>query len=146
MSALYTYSPDANHASFGSTRIGGYVEDTYVEIEFNADAWTKQVGADGEVTRNKSLDKSGTVTVTLMQTSPTNDLFMAHYRRDQQNNGGVNAFKLTDTNGTTVFTAPACWIKKLPNVALANQAGPRVWVFEFAEGDMFVGGATAHSG
>ncbi len=140
---MYTYSPDQNHASFGSVRLGGFVADTFIEIEFEADAFSKQVGADGEVTRVKSLNESGTITVTLMQTSQSNDLLSAIFKRDKQNYGGVNAFKLQDTLGTTVFTAAKCWIKKLPNLELGAEASSRVWVLEFEKGDLKVGGATA---
>jgi hypothetical protein len=138
---MHTYSPDKVNAQLGPVRMAGFGPDTMIEIEFEADAYSKTVGADGEVARTKSSNQSGEIRVTLLQTSPTNALLSALFKRDQQNSTGVETFGLIDAFGRTVFTASKAWIKKQPVISYANEVEVREWTIDFAKGDLFVGGA-----
>ena len=53
---LTTYDPKRVIITFGGTPIGGYADGTFVDIAASSEAFTRKVGADGEVTRSKSAD------------------------------------------------------------------------------------------
>jgi hypothetical protein len=49
----------------------GFMDGTAIQTEKNEDNKTPHVGADGQVTFSNSADNTGTITVTLKQTSPS---------------------------------------------------------------------------
>jgi len=75
--ALKTYDPAQVTIIFAGIPISGFAEGTFVSVERNEDSWALQVGADGEATRAKSNNKSGRVTLTLIQSSFSNDALSA---------------------------------------------------------------------
>ena len=62
---------------FGAIDISGLTNGVFISVERDTDAFTKVVGADGEGMRSKSNDKSATITITLMQSSSSNDALSA---------------------------------------------------------------------
>ena len=77
MSAVKTYSPDRVKLVVGVHSVTGYADGTFVSIEPLGDGITSQAGADGEVARVMSADKRVKITLTLQQTSRSNDVLNA---------------------------------------------------------------------
>ena len=63
--------------SFAGRPITGWADGDYLDIDNDTDAFTDAVGTDGDVTRVRTNDDRATVTITLMQSSPVNDVLSA---------------------------------------------------------------------
>lgn len=134
-----TYDPKGIIIIFGGFTLTGFQDGTFITVDRNEDAFSLQVGADGFDTRNKSNNRSGTVTFTPAQTSPSNDILSAIARQDELSNSGVYPLLIKEVDGTSLFSAEAAWIKKLPTSEFANEAGGREWVIETGQLEVFVG-------
>jgi hypothetical protein len=138
---MRTYSPDQIAVNFGGIRFSGFASGTFVEVERDEDAFTPVIGADGFSTRTQSKNRGATITVTLMASSPTNDLLMGVAIADEMSRTGVREFSLEELNGGTRMTAARTWIQKRPKIEFGKELTDRTWVFRTdAAADYFVGG------
>ena len=119
----------------------GFMDGTYVSAERDTDAYTKAVGATGDAARVRSRNRGGKVTLTLQQTSPTNDLLTAQQKIDEISNAATGSLTVKDLLGTTLIFAEVAWIMKSAKVDFGTELQGREWVFDCAELDMGVGGA-----
>lgn len=140
MAAIKTYSPDKVSIVFGGSILGGYADDTFVKIETSVEAFTKHVGADGEVTRTRNADKSGKVTVTLKQTSDSNDVMSAYYLADTTSLQGYLPIIVKDNLGRTLAAGSSSWVSKMADSEYGKESGDREWIIEVADLQYFVGG------
>lgn len=127
-SAVRTYNPARVLVLVGGTPMEGLGEDTFISIEPSADLITAKVGADGEVARSIGTNRMHTVTLTLQQTSPSNDILSGLAATDLLTCGGA-AFNLTveDLCGRTMFFAATAWVSKQPNTTFGRETGEREW-------------------
>ena len=79
-----TYDPRLVTMSFGSHSVTGFADDSHITIEANGDGITKKVGCDGEVARALPTDRTHKVKCVLLQTSDSNSVFQAAYKRGGQ--------------------------------------------------------------
>jgi hypothetical protein len=139
--ATLTYDPKKNIAVLAGITLNlGIAPDTFLEFEFDEDAFTKQVGAGGEVTRVVSRNKGASCKVTLMASSQVNDALSALYNSDRLLGNGIGEFMLKEVNGTTLIHAAEAWVKRLPNVDRAKDAGTVQWEIDIASAEGIVGG------
>lgn len=137
------YSAASVTVTFKGVAITGFGPDTFVTAERNEDAFTLAVGADGESVRAKSSNKSGIVTLTLMQSSVGNDALSAAAKLDELSGDGVGSLFVKDLNGTTLVSSQAAYVRKVANAEFARESSTREWVIETGELDIFVGGSVA---
>lgn len=135
-----TYDPKLVSIILGGKIISGIADGTFINVERAQQAFTLKVGAGGEGTRAKSNDKSGKITITLQQSSPSNDDLSAFAAADELTNAGVFPALIKDGSGRTVCAAATAWVQKLPNSEFAKEVSNRVWVVESDEIDILVGG------
>ena len=140
MAATPTYDPGKHFANFAGFPISGYADTTFIEVERSSEAFTKSVGAGGEVCRVRNRDRSATIKFTLMASSPVNDILSAIAIADEANGSGIGVLSIRDSQGTTVLLAGNAWIKKMPKVDFAKELPNRDWELECAVLDIFVGG------
>lgn len=140
MAYFKNYSPSLVTMSFRDINVVGIAESTFVEVERNEDGFSTQAGANGDVTRTRNLNRTGKVTITLQQASPTNDLLTSAYRLDELTGSGYGAIQIKDLSGTAVCEATHAWILKLPKMERAKESGSVIWVFECADLKLYVGG------
>lgn len=140
MAAIKTYAPDKVSVVFGGAIMSGYAEDSFVKVEVATEAFTKHVGADGEVSRTRNTDKSGTITLKLKQTSDSNDVLSAFYNADITTLQGYLPVIVKDNVGRTLAAGSSSWIQKLPEAEFGKEIGDREWVIEVADLQYFVGG------
>lgn len=138
--ALRQYDPKQISLIVGGKIITGYADGTFVTPERNEDAFMLKVGVDGEGSRSKNANKSGKITIVLMQTSPSNDYLSALALADELSGNGVVPALMKDNLGTTLVTALSAWVKKIANPEMAKEVGTRTWVIETDELNMLVGG------
>ena len=137
-----TYDPNKVIATFKGNIITGYGKDSRIEAERSEDVFSLVVGCDGESARSVNRNKSGTVKVTLLATSPTNDVLAAALMLDEATGVGAGELSIEDTNGTSLVHAAAAWVKKMVPLKRGKEVEENEWTLETGEIDVFVGGNT----
>lgn len=138
--SLSTYVPEDILVIIGGAIIDGYADGTFVNVERDEDGFTKKTGANGRTTRTKNSNKSGVITITLQQTSPSNDVLSAFQAIDEQTANGIVPVLVKDKRGTSLYSSPAAWIRKTPPAPFAKESENREWVLDCADLVMFTGG------
>jgi len=111
---------------------GAGVGDEGITIDANADRNTMTIGADGTGMHSLHADQSGTVTVRLLQTSPSN-LVLQQLFNDQSLAGsawGQNTIVITNVQSGDSVTATRCAFKKNPSLTYRKDGVMIDWVFE----------------
>ncbi len=128
-----TYDPQKNSIVVNKKTIAGFGGSTFLKASRNEDLWTLVVGADGQWCRVKNANKSGILEITLLQSSPANDVLAAMVNTDEQqgNNAGAVAFK--DASGTAVASGPVGWVKKVADIERGKELSESVWQIEVPE-------------
>lgn len=140
MAGVYTYASDEVQIIVGGVPMSGTADGTFVTISRDEQAFTKVTGADGSTSRSKSANRAGTITITLKQTSPANDVLSGFMIADEQSNNGVVPVMVKDTGGRTLHYASAAWVQQMPDQDFAKEVSNREWVMDCARIDSFVGG------
>jgi hypothetical protein len=119
---------------------GSALGDEGIEFE-TQERSVKQVGADGVGQYSFIADKSGTVTVTLLKTSPVNAMLMNMFNAQTLDSSlwGQNVIVLVDTASGTTVTARACAFNKVPPQKFGKEAGTNQWVFDSLYIDTVIG-------
>jgi len=121
-------------------KVSGFQSGTYLDVVYDVDNFTDDVGPDGEGARVATNNFAADITITLKQSSLSNDVLSVLSNVDRR--AGKGAFPLTikDNWGSTLNFAAQTWIKKMPNQPQADSVQPRVWVFRTLQLEAFVGG------
>lgn len=144
---MATYSFTDVHASIdgptGSLNLGygAGVSDEGISIDPAGDKSTMMIGADGEGMHSLHADKSGTVTVRLLKTSPTNAKLMAMYDMQTASSAlhGLNVITVTNpVNGDTTFCRNAAF-KKKPAINYKKDGDILEWTFDCIKIDTILG-------
>lgn len=130
--AVRNYDPKNVSVIVGGTSIKGFTDGTFIMAERSEQMWNMKVGVDGIATRAKSNNRSGKVTITLHQSSASNDFLSGLAIADELAPGGTGGVPLLirDNNGTTLATAATAWVNKLANSEFGKEVANRVWVLE----------------
>lgn len=137
--ALRTYDPASVVVSIAGVPISGYADGTFVSVDRDDDAFTKVTGADGNTTRIKSNNRSGFLTLTLLQSSPSNDILSGLAQLDEATNAGVVPVLVKDMSGNSIYFSAQGWIRKYPTSDFGKEINNREWIIDLADMDMFVG-------
>lgn len=143
--SVRTYDPKKVAVVIGGVPMSGFSQDTFVKVSRKEDLFTMYVGTDGETARAKSNNRSGELSLTLSQASPSNDVLSAFHVADELDNAGVVPILIKDLSGSSVFFSAAGWIRKAPDAEFGKDIKEREWVFDLASVDVFVGGNTGSS-
>lgn len=117
----------------------GYMDGTFIEVEYAEDAVTTHVGSQGDVSLVLNANRMATVTVTLVQGSPTNELLSKFVPSAKRNSLPTGPFSLTDLNGTTIVSGKDAFIRKTAKVEFGKTITGRQWVFVIPDADVNVG-------
>jgi len=126
------YDPKEVIVTVNGLQISGFVDGEFINYERDKDSFVKRVGADGRVTRAKSNDKTGLLNITLLHTSPSNDVLSALHIADQQANNGVFQLLVVDLSGASIIQGEA-WVRKPAPFARGNEVSDTVWPIDVNE-------------
>lgn len=135
-----TYDPKMVVMTFGTIKIAGYAEGTFVKVSRSGDAFSKSKGAGGDIERVNRNQGDYEVAITLQQTSATNAELSAALAADQVTNAGVLPLTIEDKLGQTLFEAPQAWIRKDPDWEDGDDLNSREWTFDTGIAVNLVGG------
>ena len=128
--SVKTYDPKEVALIVEGVQMSGFAEGSFITVSRNADAWSLQVGADGEGTRSKSNNKSGRIAFTLMQSSDSNVIMSALALRDEVTSSGAVPVLLKDNSGDSLYMCETAWVVKFPDATFETDATGREWVLE----------------
>lgn len=137
--AVRTYDPKQVIITVGGVPMSGFSDGTFLEIDRNEPTWNMVVGADGLVTRGKTNNFSGTMTLTLKQSSPSNDVLSGFMAIDEASNAGVFPILVKDLSGNSIYFAGQAWVTQYANSTFGKDISDRQWTLSLAEADIFVG-------
>ncbi len=102
---------------------------------------TMTVGADGEIMHSLHAGKSGTITVTLLKTSPVNKKLSLAYNAQSQSSAlwGNNVFVLRNHSSGDLVTIRSAAFQKQPDFVNAKDGGTVAWVFDGGKVDEVLG-------
>jgi len=132
MANVLTYKPGEVSVVFGGYELTGFADGTIVVVEREEDSFTKHVGADGEVSRTLNANQSGTVTLTLKQTSDSNRILGELLATDEDDGSGVAELIVKDNLTNKAFAGEA-WLQKPPNFERGKEQSDQVWTFACAK-------------
>lgn len=140
MPLIRTYDPQLVVAVLGSIEIRGWAPGTMITVARNTDAFSIDVGAQGDALWIRSRDRTGLVTFNLQLASPTNDELSQLARDDEKFGTGAVPFMLKFLNGTTICDGESARILKFSDVGYGAEAEAREWRVGVADLNMHVGG------
>lgn len=120
---------------------GAAVADEGITITPVGDKNTMMIGADGNGMHSLHADKSGTVTVRLLKTSPVNKKLQAMYDAQQLTSTlwGKNVIIVRNSKAGDIATCRSCAFKKQPNFQNAKDGEVVEWVFDAIKIDVLRG-------
>lgn len=124
-----------------AVQFSGYMDGTFVTAEYDEEAATKHIGAQGEASVVLNCNKGAKIVITLIQGSDVNDKLSDLVGDANRNYLPVGVLTFEDLNGTTKIKAAEAWILKTSKVEFGKDITAREWTFDTGEADIHVGGA-----
>lgn len=119
----------------------GYVLTGIVSVTLEwkgAKPFTVHRGIRGKHTRVYNPDLYASVTVEVLQTSITNDIFTSILVQDRRLQSARLEFAVNDKSGSTFYQSTDCFLGAYPNISLSGDLQTNKWVIECL--DFFDGG------
>lgn len=148
MQTTASYAPSevvviiSQESSGFSHQIVGGAEGSFVKIARDSETWMHVTSVDNFATRVHSANDSGKVTLTLLQSSPSNDVLTALYNRDKQlkNSSGLFTITVKDGSGRSLDFAQEAYISTFPERSYDQALSNREWVISATNLQSYVGG------
>lgn len=134
-----TFDPKLVSITFGANIVTDFADGDFVSIT-GEDNFELVQGADGSENRINKNRNGYDVTITLSQTSITNDLLTVQFFIDKNTNAGKLPLIIKDLNGTTLFFSPQAYIKRIPDMTDGDSLGTREWNFRAPQATYILGG------
>lgn len=134
------YNPKKIAGSWRGIPFVGFMDGTFISVEADEDAAMKHVGAQGNATVAINANEGAAITLTLAQSSPTNDALSALVPNARRNSLPSGPLMIKDLNGLTLVMCETAWIKKVANVTYGKEIEGREWVFDCESAVIIVGG------
>ena len=125
--SVTTYDPGNVKLSFNGIQMSGFADGTFIEVAPAEPRSKTQVSADGKhVTRVKSRNHAGTMTVTFVDGSESNAFLSAMDKIDGEGVNVIFSVALEDNVNTEIFGA-SCWIEEAPSRTFGKEGGTSAW-------------------
>lgn len=143
---LKTYSPEdvivvISGDNFQHT-ISGYVEGSFLELSRVVPHATLYTGADATHSRVVRAVRNFEITLTLAQTSNSNDVLSAILVRDEElrSNEGLFSITIKDASGRTVASSAQAFIGTTPDLSFSDSIEGRAWGLNAVDMTVIEGG------
>lgn len=139
--SVETYAPSEVRVLLaGLYSITGFAEDSSVAVSKVESPSSSSSNMSGGVQRTMTADRRYNVTLSLLSTSPSNDLLNALFSIDQASGRLLLPIYIEDGSGTSKFTALECWVQDVPEMSFTSGIETRTWTLMCAEGVFGLGG------
>ena len=143
MTTVTTYDPTKLSVIIGGVIVSGFIDGDYITAKRDEDLYTKRVGADGHVVRSRNGNKSGTIEVKLLQSSPSVNEIAALVALDNFMFDGDVLIPIAIVNpgdGAELVATTQAWLKTAPEMTFGKEVGERSFVFDCADLKLSLGG------
>ncbi len=146
MSSVGTYSPEFTDLIISndvvSHVVSNFAEGTFISIEPVSERFTPVYGAKGEAYRAHNPVKAFNLTVTLSQTSHSNDVLSMLLNLDRESLDGTFNLILKDSSGTTLFSENNAYIGTEPSQGFSGGGSieSREWTIHLPSPKYNIGG------
>lgn len=138
--SVNTYSPSDVRLTLGGYQLAGW---NSITIARNKQGFVPIPGIRGKHTRVPTNDTSATITISMIQTSPSHDVMSAIHGVDLVEGTGRLAITLRDASGRSVFNSNEAYILGYPETTYSDNFEYRTWsMYCQTTGDYLVGGNT----
>ena len=138
--SVRTFDAKKVQVIFNGLSISGFADGTFANVEREEQGFTKVTGADGFTSRSKSNNRSGSVTITLLQTSPSNDVLSNILAQDELNANAVYPLTIKDLSGESLYFTSTAWIQKAPTIQYGKEINSVEWIIDCSDLQMKVAG------
>lgn len=120
----------------------GYGPDTNISIERPDPTWELNTGTHGDLERIHRMDKTVRATVTLQQTSESNDLLTGIMNYDERDlrSGGLFTCTIADKSGRTAIHSTYAFVIQPTTYEFGQAASTRDWQIIMPYADQHIGG------
>lgn len=120
----------------------GYGPDTNISIERPDPTWDLNVGTHGDLERIHRLDKTVRATITLQQTSESNDLLTGIMQYDEKDlrSGGLFTCTIADKSGRTALYSNFAFVIQPNTYEFGQSPSTRDWQIIMPYADQHIGG------
>jgi len=141
--ATSTYDPSKLTVIVGGVIVTGFSDGDFITAKRDEDLYMKRVGADGHVARARNGNKSGTIEIKLLQSSPAVTELSALVALDNFLFDGdilIPISIVSPGDGAELVGATQAWLKTPPEMVFGKEVGERSFVFDCADLKMSIGG------
>jgi hypothetical protein len=112
-----------------------------ITLSFTTDRNMMTIGADGEGMQTKRQDKSGTVTIRLLKTSPTNALLNTAFTAQSVDSAmwGLNVITVSNSQAGDLWACRECAFVRIPDYTYAQDGDTVEWEFHAVKIDPVIG-------
>jgi len=129
---LATFAPDDIVFVINDYRITDFADGTFIDINKNSPNFRQVRGIRGKHTRVHTRDRSGVISIRIMQTSNQNDILSELANQDDLNQTGLLLVTLRDVGGQTALQFGNAYIESTPNISYqGGQTTAREWRINF---------------
>lgn len=133
---IRSYDAKMVQVIIGVVPIIGFAPESFVKIERNQPTFRMITGAYGEITRVMDTNLTGTMTLSLMQTSESNAVLTTLQYADELGKFGVLPILVIDLSGGSAGFSMTGWIQKPPELEFQKGLVSRKWTFDLATVDI----------
>lgn len=146
MAGVGTYSPEFTDLIISNDLINhivtNFAEGSFISVEPTSERFAPIYGAKGEPYRAHNAVNAFDLTVTLSQTSHSNDIFTRLLQLDRETLRGTFSLTLKDSSGTTLFSENSAYIGTEPSQGFAGGGTieSREWTIHLPNPSYNIGG------
>lgn len=138
---MLTYVPSDVTLNILGLDVEGYSDGTFISIQPENPTYSFRRTFDGSTLAVRNKWQSYNFTVTLQQSSPSNNwLHLLYTLFKEYNIPFVMPILMRDKSGTSTFFASDCWFEKEPTMNFGKTLGDTVWEIRCNNGAMKIGG------
>lgn len=142
MTTVNTFDPRKVVLAINDYPLKDFASGTFIEIIQSNPYFQVVSGIRGKNTRKRMRDRSGVLTIRIMQTSKDNEVLSQIVAKDDINQTGRLTITLRDGGGQTAIQLCDAFIEGPPNMSFSSeQTQPREWKIHYQYiSQYFVGG------
>ena len=138
---FWTYSPEDIQVLIGGFyRVEGLSEGSFVQITKDVMPYTSTRSADGMVGRKYTNNSTYSVQISVLSTSPANDLFTKLWLLDELTQMAKVPLLIKDSLGSGYFFSASTWFEQIPSLTFSTGIDTRVWGLRSNQGIIHIGG------
>jgi len=135
-----TFNPKQFTITFGGQWLTDLAPGVFIEARWDQPRFRIVRGIDGDSARVRNVSRSGTINVTLQQSSLSNNWLSSFNIADELLGASVFPFLARDAGGGTTIFAASAFVREIPPIGMSTTATDRTWTFVTDNLFLYLGG------